>query len=177
VEHVDVRRRADDLLGARSKSRPSSRGPGVRVPPPFIFVAGWAAAWLLNRRLSLEIDGQGASAPQQLVGVLLLVAGLMLMGWALLTFSRARTAVIPIRPARVLVSSGPYRFSRNPMYVGLSAAYLGLAILLNQAWPILFLPGVIIVLLLVVIQREEQHLQDSFPDEYPAYRRSVRRWF
>jgi protein-S-isoprenylcysteine O-methyltransferase Ste14 len=154
----------------------SSKGPGVRVPPPFIFVAGWAAAWLLNRRLSLEIDGDGASLTQQVVGAMALVVGLGLMGWALLTFSRARTAIVPVRPARVLVESGPYRFSRNPMYLGLSVGYLGLAILLNQGWPILFLPGVLIVLLLAVIQREERHLQDSFPVEYAAYRRRVRRW-
>jgi len=153
-----------------------SRGPGVRVPPPFVFVAGWVAAWLLNRRLSLEIDGDGPSLPQQIVGLVLLVAGLALLVWALLTFSRARTAVVPVRPARVLVSHGPHRFSRNPMYLGLSAAYVGLAALLNQAWPILFLPGVLIVLLLGVIQREERHLQDSFPDEYAEYRRRVRRW-
>jgi len=153
-----------------------SRGPGVRVPPPFIFVAGWIAAWLLNRRLSLEIDGDGPSLPQQIVGLLLLVAGLTVMAWALLTFSRARTAVVPVRPARVLVSHGPYRFSRNPMYVGLSVGYLGLAILLNQAWPLLFLPVVLIVLLLAVIQHEERHLQSSFPDDYREYRRRVRRW-
>src|SRR6188508_541117 len=94
-----------------------SRGPGVRVPPPFVFVAGWVTAWLLNRRLSLEIDGDGPSLPQQIVGLVLLVAGLALLVWALLTFSRARTAVVPVRPARVLVSHGPHRFSRNPMYL------------------------------------------------------------
>ena len=153
-----------------------SKGPGVRVPPPFIFVAGWAAAWLLNGWLSLEIDGAGASSTQQVAGAAMLVGGLTLMGWALVTFARARTAIVPIRAARTLVSGGPYRFSRNPMYVGLSVAYVGLALLLNQAWPILFLPGVLIVLLFAVIRREERHLQSSFPDEYAAYRRRVRRW-
>ena len=154
----------------------ASAGPGVRLPPPFIFVAGWAAAWLVNRRLSLEIDGDGASAVQQAVGVALLIAGLGVMGWALQTFLRARTAIMPIRAARVLVTSGPYRWTRNPMYVGLTVGYVGLALVVNQAWPILFLPAVLLTLLLLVIRREERHLHSTFPDEYAEYCEHVRRW-
>ena len=161
----------------RGAERPHpAASPNVRVPPPFVFVAGWVAAWLLHQRLPFEIDGGGASMPQQAVGIVLLASGLTLMGWALATFARARTPIVPVRPARVLVRTGPFRFSRNPMYVGMTAAYVGLAVLVNQAWPILFLPTVLIVLLFGVIRREERHLHSAFPDEYAAYCRRVRRW-
>lgn len=152
------------------------QGPRIVVPPPFIFVAAWGAAWGLGRRLPFEIDGRGVSALQLAVAVLFLAAGLGLMFWALATFIRFRTPVLPIRPARVIVSEGPFRFSRNPMYVGLSVAYVGLAFALNQAWPLVVLPGALAALLVLVIFREERYLRSAFSLEYEEYCRRVRRW-
>jgi protein-S-isoprenylcysteine O-methyltransferase Ste14 len=62
------------------------------------------------------------------------------------------------------------------MYVGLAAAYTGLALLLNLAWPILLLPLVVVIMNVAIIAREERHLLAAFGDEYDAYRRRVRRW-
>jgi protein-S-isoprenylcysteine O-methyltransferase Ste14 len=154
----------------------ASTGPGVRFPPPLAFVAGWIGAWLLHRVLPFSFDGDGASPTQVVVGVLLLVAGLSLTAWAIATFLRARTSVVPTHTARVLVDDGPFRFSRNPMYVGLTAAYCGLAVVLNMVWPFLVLPGVLALLVLAVIRREERHLLARFGDDYRAYQRRVRRW-
>jgi protein-S-isoprenylcysteine O-methyltransferase Ste14 len=150
--------------------------PGVRFPPPLLFVAGFAAAWIVDRRvlpLHLTQTGEGFLSD---VGVVLVVVGLVLMGWGLITFKRARTAIIPYHSASSLVTTGPYRFTRNPMYTGLTIAYVGGALLVNSAWPLILLPEVLVVLLVTVIAREERYLGDAFGSEYAAYCARVRRW-
>jgi len=75
------------------------------------------------------------------------------------------------------VTWGPYRFTRNPMYVGLVLAYLGEAGLLKQVWPVVLLPFTIAYLNWTVIPVEEAKLEEAFPYEYKQYRLQVRRWF
>jgi protein-S-isoprenylcysteine O-methyltransferase Ste14 len=157
-------------------SAAGSRGPAVRVPPPLLFVAGLLVAWWLDSRLTFEIDRNGAGAVQITLGVALVVVGVGVVAWGLVTFVRARTAIAPIRPARQLVVTGPYRFTRNPMYVGLTSVYVGVALWLNAAWPLVLLPGVLGSLYVLVIRREEQYLSVEFGDAYEAYCRRVRRW-
>jgi protein-S-isoprenylcysteine O-methyltransferase Ste14 len=159
--------------------RPMSadRGPDVRFPPPLLFVGGLVAAWLLHRWLPFEIDGQGPGAIQTAIGSVLILAGLALMLAGIVTFVRARTPVIPHRPARALVRGGPFRFSRNPMYVGLTVVYLGLSVVLNAAWPLVLLPVVLAGLVRFVVAREERYLGETFGDEYAEYCRRVPRFF
>jgi protein-S-isoprenylcysteine O-methyltransferase Ste14 len=76
-----------------------------------------------------------------------------------------------------LVTRGPYRFTRNPMYVGLIFVYLGEAALLKQIWPVIVLPFMIAYLNWTVIPLEEAKLKEAFQDEYERYRARVRRWF
>jgi protein-S-isoprenylcysteine O-methyltransferase Ste14 len=152
------------------------RGPGVRFPPPFIFVGGFLLAWLLQQRLAFDIATGGPGPAQSIVGSVMLVVGLGLMASGLVTFGSNRTAVIPHRPARLLVRSGPYRYTRNPMYLGLTCAYIGLSIVLNWAWPFVVLPIVLIVLTTTVIRREEGYLRAAFGADYDDYCRQVRRW-
>ncbi|MEZ5316058.1 MAG: isoprenylcysteine carboxylmethyltransferase family protein [Vicinamibacterales bacterium] len=154
----------------------TGRGPGVRFPPPLLFVGGFGLGVLLNRRLEFLVTGSGAGPIQTTVGLAALALGLTLMAWGIVTFLRARTAVMPTRPARDLVRSGPYRFSRNPMYVGLTTAYLGGVLVTNLAWPLMLLPFVLLLLVLAVIRREERYLHGEFGDAYAAYCRDVRRW-
>ena len=98
------------------------------------------------------------------------------MLWAIATFWRHRTSAIPHRPASCLVCVGPYARSRNPMYLGLSIAYIGLALLTGILWPVVLLPLVLTILVLLVVRREERYLADAFGTEYAAYRARVRRW-
>lgn len=163
-------------MGQYQEMPPRLQGPRVVVPPPLVFAAGWVAAWALNRQLPFDIDGSGGSVAQQSLAVLLMTTGFGLMVWGIVTFVRARTPVIPVKEARILVTSGPFRFSRNPMYVGLAAAYVGLAILLNQAWPLVMLPVVLAVLTKGVVQREERYLRSVFQQDYDRYCQRVRRW-
>ena len=149
--------------------------PGVRFPPPVLFAAGVAAGWLLDRflrPLPFPIDGELL----EWLGVSLASVGLAMLAWGVLTFRAARTAVVPTRAANRLVAGGPYRFTRNPMYVGLTLLYVGVAALLDSAWPLLALPIVLALLVRLVIRREEAYLADAFGADYAAYRTRVRRW-
>ncbi|HEX5214566.1 MAG TPA: isoprenylcysteine carboxylmethyltransferase family protein [Vicinamibacterales bacterium] len=151
-------------------------GPGVPFPPPLLFIAGFLFGWWLDTRLEFLIHGTGAGPIQVGLGFVLVGAGFLLMLWGITTFVSARTAVMPMSPARAIVITGPYCFTRNPMYVGLTIAYVGIALLVNMAWPLVTLPAVLIALRLFVIAREERHLRHAFPDAYAAYCARVRRW-
>lgn len=161
-------------MGAES----NPKGPDVRVPPPFLFIAGLIVAWLLDTRVfPLRFSESGPSpAPLQIAGVLLIALGLLCVASGMITFARAHTAIIPRKPASRLVDTGPYRYTRNPMYTGLSVAYAGGALLMNSVWALLLFPLVLITLYLFVIRREERYLSSAFGDKYEAYRRQVRRW-
>jgi protein-S-isoprenylcysteine O-methyltransferase Ste14 len=149
--------------------------PGVRFPPPLVYVGGLVAGWLLHRWWPLAITA-APSPVRSTLGAICLAAGFGLMIAAVVTFRRARTAIVPLRPAAALVTSGPYHYTRNPMYVSLVALYLGATLLIDSWWPVLLLPLVIVVIQRLVIAREERYLTGAFPTEYPAYCRRVRRW-
>jgi protein-S-isoprenylcysteine O-methyltransferase Ste14 len=152
--------------------------PGVRFPPPLLFAAGLLTGLALDRWVFTIpiVGGESDRAPLTLLGWLVLVAGVAFAAWGMITFRRARTAIVPFRPARTVVASGPYRWSRNPMYVGLTALYAGLAVLLNAGWPLILLPLVLTALWFLVIRREERYLAHAFGDEYIRYQQRVRRW-
>jgi protein-S-isoprenylcysteine O-methyltransferase Ste14 len=151
--------------------------PGVRFPPPFLFLAGFLSGlaierWIWRTRLPLDV-----LRPLVVIAAWLGIgAGLLIVGWGIITFVRHGTAIIPHQPASRLVQSGPYAFSRNPMYVGLTSLYVGLALLFNLLWPIVILPLVLVALFYLVIQREERYLTEAFGESYVPYRRRVRRW-
>jgi protein-S-isoprenylcysteine O-methyltransferase Ste14 len=105
-----------------------------------------------------------------------MLAGFVLMLWGLLTFARVRTGILPIRSATQVVTHGPYRFSRNPMYTGMALAYLGGALSVNSGWSLLLLPFVMLGIYQLVIKREERYLSSAFPAEYGDYKKKVRRW-
>ena len=154
------------------------RNPGVRFPPPSLFVAGLLVAWLLESRVRrFRFVGVDAStAPIETAGAMLIVLGVLVMFWGMVAFLRARTAILPMRAASSLVETGPYRISRNPMYTGMAIAYLGAMLVLNWGWALVLFPVVIVALRRLVIDREERYLRDAFGDAYVAYCRRVRRW-
>ena len=148
---------------------------GVRYPPPLLYVAGFLVGWLIDRGWPLRI-AVGAPTWRTLVGSVFVLAWVGMMIWALATFRRARTTMVPNRPASALATDGPYRVTRNPMYVSLVALYIGASIFLNSWWPLLFLPVVVFAIQRFVIAREERYLTSAFPVDYPAYCQRVRRW-
>jgi protein-S-isoprenylcysteine O-methyltransferase Ste14 len=157
-------------------SHPLDSGPDVRYPPPLLFVLGLVAGWLLDHAFPLPIAGPAARPATEPVGWLLVALGSSVSGWGLATFRNAGTPIRPDRPVSVLVTHGPFRLSRNPIYLGLSLVYLGVTVLVDSGWPLLFLPIVIAILHLTVIRLEERYLAATFGIAYDEYRRRVRRW-
>jgi protein-S-isoprenylcysteine O-methyltransferase Ste14 len=91
-------------------------------------------------------------------------------------FHRLRTAIIPFKPASRLVTSGIYRWTRNPMYLGMALIYAGVAILFDSPVALLLLVAVVVIIQRSVIAREEAYLERAFGDEYRVYKGRVRRW-
>ncbi|MEO7104497.1 MAG: isoprenylcysteine carboxylmethyltransferase family protein [Gemmatimonadaceae bacterium] len=151
------------------------RSAGVHFPPPFIYLIGFLTGWLLDRVWPAPLP-QVAPPLRYVIIALFLIVWLVLMLGAFAKFMLARTAIIPNRAASMVVTSGPYRFTRNPMYVGLAALYLAIALFYGSWWLIVWLFPVLLVVRYAVIAREERYLTSAFPDEYPAYCSRVRRW-
>ena len=110
------------------------------------------------------------------LGALIFLAGIALNVGGFITQKRAGTDPIPFNPSTRIVAHGLYRFSRNPMYIGLALCTLGVAILVNSAWILLAVPVGLILIDRTVVTREERYLERKFGDEYLNYKRRVRRW-
>ena len=110
------------------------------------------------------------------LGVGLVLAGAILNSTSLGRFKKARTNHETNKPARVLITDGPYSFSRNPIYLGFMCLYLGLGIFLNNLW--IFVLGALLVATIqaLIVAREEDYLAGKFGEEYGEYCQSVRRW-
>jgi len=145
------------------------------VPVPWVFVltyvVGAGLEWARPRAVAPH-----AARASTIVGAALFLAGAAIAGSGLAIFGKAGTTTVPGESSATLVTWGPYRFTRNPMYVGLSLAYLGEAGLLKHVWPVILLPLTIAYLNWIVIPVEEARLQEKFKDQYEAYRSRVRRW-
>ncbi len=112
----------------------------------------------------------------QIGGGLLIVIGLLLLVSANGQFTRAGTDVIPFRDVTTLVTTGVYRYSRNPMYLGMASVLLGLAITVGATTALLVPPLFIAIIEFRYIRPEEDMLRGVFPEEFPAYCQRVRRW-
>jgi protein-S-isoprenylcysteine O-methyltransferase Ste14 len=146
---------------------------GVVAPPPLIYLGGLAVGF------GLELLLPGSSVPgavRWIVGGLLVVAALALLASFNTLFARKGTAVEPWKPTTAIVTSGPYRLTRNPAYLGMALLYVGIALLADALWVLVPLPVVLALIDRAVIAREERYLERKFGDEYLSYKRGVRRW-
>ena len=159
---------------SRSRSAPTASTPRVLAPPPFIFLGALALGLILQALRPKPFFLHAFTL--RVMGGLLLVGGLALSGAVVRQFRQAGTSVSPRRESRQLVVSGPYRFSRNPDYLGQALVVAGLALLLNTAWVLLALLPSLLLVRYGVIAREERYLDHRFGEEYCRYRRRVRRW-
>lgn len=148
----------------------------MRVPVPWVFILAYLVGVGLEQIWPSRLGGEVSERVTLRVGVLVFTVGAVIAGWGLITFLKARTTTVPGKSSSRLVTWGPYRFSRNPMYVGLAIAYLGEAFLTRQVWPAALLPIVLAYVNWVVIPVEQARLTEVFGAEYAAYRRRVRRW-
>lgn len=109
------------------------------------------------------------------IGMGLYAVAAVLVLWGFREFKRHGTAVRP-GPVNALVRKGPYRFSRNPLYVGLTVVMLGIGCSTNNVWILALAPPTVAVVHRFIIKPEEEYLEERFGDEYRAYKASVRRW-
>jgi protein-S-isoprenylcysteine O-methyltransferase Ste14 len=148
---------------------------GVRVLPPLIYAGLFIVGYAVHRAAPVRLWGD----PPPLVRLVawgLVAGGVLLAAGAVLLFHRAGTTPNPTRPTTALVIHGPYRLTRNPMYVGLGLCYLGATLLVDSIWPLALFPALIVLVQRWVISHEEAYLERKFGAEYRAYQARVRRW-
>jgi protein-S-isoprenylcysteine O-methyltransferase Ste14 len=156
--------------------------PRVRFPPPLIYLGalliGVAVDELIGARAGLaRLHGLGLGDGLRTAAALAaLVAGLVVGLLATGRFSRAGTNVKPWQPSTALVTGGPFRWTRNPMYLGMALIYVGLALIADSLTALVLLVPVLVIIDTQVIAREERYLEGKFGDEYRAYKARVRRW-
>ncbi len=146
-------------------------GPGVRVPPPLLAGGILAAAWVLQRLMPIPL---GPPLPD--IGALVIFAALGLIGVAVLVLVKAGNDPRPDKPDTAMVEAGPYKFSRNPIYLGFVLALVGFALRLGDLWGWLAVIAAHLALDRLVVAKEEAYLVARFGAAYEAYRARVRRW-
>jgi len=144
--------------------------PGVIAPPPLIFVGAIAIG------LGLEALWPIEGIAHRRIGAAIFLAALLLAAWAIVSFRRAGTNVETRKPSTTVVAAGPYRFTRNPIYVGMAGMIIGAGLAVGSAWTILMVVPFLVVIDRGVIAREERYLSAKFAADYGAYRARVRRW-
>lgn len=160
------------LIGNRSFKQPDK--PRTLILPPAPYAAAIIGGWWLDHhvtRLSLNL-GQ----PTRLLAWLTIATGLSLMLWAIFEMRSHQTTFNPYSSASHLCDTGPFRFSRNPIYLGDWFILTGFSLWLTTLWPILLSPFVWITIRYGVIRFEEEHLEAKFGDAYRHYKDRVRRW-
>ena len=148
-------------------------GPGIRLPPPVIYLAALLTGIVLN---SLWAMSPLPGSWRYIVGSLLIAVSVLIMPPVLRRFRRAGTSFDVRKAVSVLITDGPYRFSRNPSYVSLTLVYLGVGIILSNGWVLLLVVPVLLVMDLWVVRKEERHLETKFGEDYLRYKAAVRRW-
>jgi protein-S-isoprenylcysteine O-methyltransferase Ste14 len=159
-------------MSDRAASNPADHA-GVRVPPPLIYVVLFGLGLLLHELMPFTFL---PIIPARVVALICLGCGLLLAGWSNLLFRRAHTSLVPIKPTTALVVAGPYRLTRNPMYLGLLCIYIAAALWFGVMWVLVLVPLVVLAVQRLAIIKEERYLEQKFGDAYRQYRAHVRRW-
>ena len=147
--------------------------PAVVVFPPLLMAFYLAAMILLQRLWPLYLEVRGVAFA---IGFACAVAGVVLIAWGRTKLVRGGTNVSPSKPTTAVITAGPYRFTRNPLYLGGTGVLLGLSLCLGTWWGIVILAPVLLVLHYGIVLREEHYLERKFGHAYLGYKRSVRRY-
>ena len=145
----------------------------VRFPPPVIYICGVLLAVVAE---TLWPTNDPPSVVRILAALLMAILFILLDGAATRLFRRNDTPMLPWQASRKLVTDGPYRFTRNPMYLGMACLYIGIMFAFGLLWGLLWLPLVVLAVDRLVIAREEPYLEQTFGEEYRGYKARVRRW-
>ena len=146
---------------------------GVVVRPPLLYLAAIAAGLVAHRIWPVHIVPPALGVP---AGLALSLAALLLFVLSIREFRTARTSVKTYEPTSAIITTGPYRFSRNPIYLSFTVLQLGVALSTNSLWVVATLVPTLLVMSHGVIDREERYLAGKFGEPYLRYRATVRRW-
>jgi protein-S-isoprenylcysteine O-methyltransferase Ste14 len=150
-----------------------SGAPNVKIIPPLVYLAGIVVGAVISIWIPTKIV---SSSLAWMLGGILIVCGAVLAGSAIFKFKGAGTTVRPDRAPSTLVVVGPYRITRNPMYLGLALVYVGVAIADQSIWAIILLPVVLTIIQRRAIEPEEAFLERRFGSDYIRYKENVGRW-
>ena len=160
--------------GMREKSMTTpGDNAGVVAPPPLLYGAAFIVVLVLNWFKPMPIFGHAVALWP---GLTLAVFSVGIAIWGVATMRAAGTNVNPFLPTTAIVTSGPFRFSRNPLYLALTLLYFGLTVAFNTWWGIVVLVPLLIIMHFGVVLREERYLEKKFGDEYRRYKAKVGRY-
>lgn len=146
---------------------------GGVVPPPLIYLVCLLAGLGLDYLWPVPVLPQ---AMQYGAGGVLTIAGVLLFGSTLKEFSRANTSVNHRRPTTTVITRGPFRITRNPVYGSMTMLFIGIATLIDGLWILAMVIPAVLIVHFIVILKEEAFLEREFGDTYRHYKKSVRRW-
>lgn len=149
--------------------------PGVIAPPPLLYL-GMLGVALAVERLVRRVPTGWPRGARWGAALVLLIAAVALLAGALHRFRAARTPPEPWKPSKAMVATGVYRFTRNPMYLGMTLTYVALALALDSGVALVLLLPLVALVRWGVVAREERYLEAKFGDDYRHYRATVRRW-
>ncbi|MCO5237853.1 MAG: isoprenylcysteine carboxylmethyltransferase family protein [Chitinophagaceae bacterium] len=152
-----------------------SRGPGVYIPPPLLYVLIFILAIFIQKKVTIS-DTLFHTTAVKIVGVIFLIVASFFLFRSLRQFFLTKNTVVLIKPASSLQTTGIYSVTRNPMYVGLALVYLGITCFIGNWWNVIFFPLLLIVIQEYIIKREEKYLEIEFGQEYNVYKQKVKRW-
>ena len=152
-----------------------AKGAAVRFPPPAVPVLALAVGMGIHWFYPLS-TAQGTGALRFAVGGVLVVGGLAAMGLAIGWFRKTGQDPAPWKETPELIIEGIYKWTRNPMYLGMGLLQAGLGLLFGSVWPLVLVPLTWWVIHRIAIRHEEAYLAGKFGESYEQYRGSVRRW-
>ncbi len=155
----------------------NNENPGVIFPPPLILLSFLVAGALLQFIFPLGVFAPFSIFSLQFFdGLAIILVGIGLALWGVKTFSKAGTNVATHQAALLVVVDGPYKFTRNPMYMGMQILLIGVGIMFSSEWFLLLWPIFFLILRFGVVAREERYMREKFGEQYVALLNSTRRW-
>lgn len=155
---------------------PRAHRPSILFLPPIGALGAPLVALLLEWLAPVRLLPSAPAPGMRVAGIALILGAIALGGWGVATFRKAGTHVDPRQPALVLVETGPFRFTRNPMYLGMVVLQVGIALAASLDWALIFAPALWAALHFGVVLREEAYLAATFGAPYRDFLSRSRRW-